>query len=230
MTFHFDLNLFDVRKLEVLAYFVLAFGQLAREGLGPNRGRVELSGVEQLDEHRCPIAHIYNGTALLPCAAPFAIDLGRQAEAVGRLRIRFVTPMELKTAQQLAGRPEFGIVMARLRDRIGTLRELYGAGPLELDFREFGRRAAAIRLTRCDIRHIEAERRSSRTGQTHSIGGFLGEAEYEGDLTEFVPYLKAGQWTGVGRQTVWGKGEIRIEPICDNARCVNTTLECPCKR
>jgi hypothetical protein len=39
----------------------------------------------------------------------------------------------------------------------------------------------------------------------------VGEAEYEGELGEFVPYLKAGKWVGVGRQTVWGKGEVEIE-------------------
>jgi hypothetical protein len=55
---------------------------------------------------------------------------------------------------------------------------------------------------------MDIERRSSRTGQVHPIGGFVGEAEYEGDLAEFVPYLHAARWTGVGRQTVWGKGEI----------------------
>ena len=61
-------------------------------------------------------------------------------------------------------------------------------------------------MTRCDIHHVETSRRSGRTGQIHSLGGFVGEAEYEGDLTEFVPYLRAAQWTGVGRQTAWGKG------------------------
>ena len=40
------------------------------------------------------------------------------------------------------------------------------------------------------------------------LGGFVGEAEYEGDLTEFVPYLRAAHWTGVGRQTAWGKGAL----------------------
>jgi len=55
-----------------------------------------------------------------------------------------------------------------------------------------------------------AARRSSRTGQTHSLGGFVGKAEYQGDLTEFVPYLRAAQWTGVGRQTAWGKGEFTL--------------------
>jgi hypothetical protein len=69
-------------------------------------------------------------------------------------------------------------------------------------------------MTRCDIRHTDVERRSSRTGQVHPIGGFIGEAEYEGNLTEFVSYLRAARWTGVGRQTVWGKGEIAV--TCSN--------------
>jgi len=45
----------------------------------------------------------------------------------------------------------------------------------------------------------------------HSLGGFTGEAEYEGDLAEFLPWLRAARWVGVGRQTVWGKGELRVE-------------------
>ena len=44
-------------------------------------------------------------------------------------------------------------------------------------------------------------------------GGFVGEADYEGNLTEFVPFLKAAEWTGVGRHTVWGKGAILIGPV-----------------
>ena len=65
-------------------------------------------------------------------------------------------------------------------------------------------------MTRCEIREVNVSRRSSRTGQVHPIGGFVGEAEYEGNLTEFLPYLNAAKWTGVGRQTVWGKGHIEL--------------------
>ena len=57
---------------------------------------------------------------------------------------------------------------------------------------------------------MKADRLSSRTGQSHSIGGFVGIAEHEGELAEFIPYLEAGRWTGVGRQSVWGKGEFSI--------------------
>jgi hypothetical protein len=64
-------------------------------------------------------------------------------------------------------------------------------------------------MVRCEIQPVEAERRSSRTGQVHPIGGFTGMAEYEGELGEFLPCLEAAAFTGVGRHTVWGNGEIR---------------------
>ncbi len=132
--------------------------------------------------------------------------------------VRFVTPTELKSGQQITARPEFGILAARIRDRISTLRELYGQGPLELDFRAFGERANSVRMTRCDLRNVDVRRRSSRTGQVHPIGGFVGEAEYAGDLTDFVPYLQVAKWTGVGRQTVWGKGQIELAGLNSLAR------------
>ena len=88
---------------------------------------------------------------------------------------------------------------------------LNGEGPLEIDFKQMGERASRVQMTRCEIRQIEAERVSGRTGQRHSLGGFVGLAEYEGDLAEFIPYLEIARWTGVGRQTVWGKGQIACE-------------------
>ena len=213
-SFHFDLNLFDVHS-PALTYLVLAFGQLGREGLGRGRTRVELTGVSQLDIQGDAAAAVFDGRSLpiQQNAPPLELNLAASAKAVSRLRVRFLTPTELKSAQRLAGGPEFSILAARIRDRISTLRELYGDGPLEIDFRAFSERAALVRMSGCDIQHVKLTRRSSRTGQVHPIGGFTGEAEYEGDLTEFVPYLAVAKWTGVGRQTVWGKGEIAFECV-----------------
>jgi CRISPR-associated endoribonuclease Cas6 len=132
--------------------------------------------------------------------------------AVGKLRhvrVRFLTPTELKPA----GRPDFAVLFARIRDRVSTLRALYGSGPLTIDFRALGDRAAAVTTTHCEFQHIDAERVSRSTGQRHSLGGFVGFAQYEGDLAGFVPYLEIARWTGVGRQTVWGKGEIAWETV-----------------
>ena len=184
--FHFDMHLFDAR-LAASPALEHAYQRLAQAGLGPGRGRTTLVSVDQ--EH-------------------IAIRLDSSAESASRIRVEFLTPTELKAGEQLVTRPEFPILFARFRDRISTLRAFYGPGPLDIDFRALGERAAHVRLTRCELQWHATERRSSRTGQTHPLGGFTGAAEYEGDLGEFLPYLRAGQWTGVGRQTVWGKGEI----------------------
>jgi hypothetical protein len=129
------------------------------------------------------------------------------AAQANRVRVRFVTPTELKGSDN----PEFGTLFARIRDRVSTLRALYGDGPLEIDFKAMGERAAKIQMTRCEIENIEIDRTSRATGQRHSLGGFTGVAEYSGALGEFLPYLEIARYTGVGRQTVWGKGEIDYE-------------------
>jgi hypothetical protein len=138
---------------------------------------------------------------------PLRLSLSVSEGHVCRVRVRFLTPTELKGAPQ----PEFGILLARIRDRISTLRELYSDGPLTIDFKAFGERASRVAMTRCELVPVAAERTSRATGQRHSLGGFTGVAEYEGDLAEFLPYLEIARWTGVGRQTVWGKGEIAYE-------------------
>ena len=128
---------------------------------------------------------------------------------VRRVRVRFLTPTELKGAPQ----PAFGALFARIRDRVSALRALYGGGPLPIDFRAMGERAGRVRMTRCDVEQVQRQRVSRSTGQRHSLGGFIGVTEYEGELTEFAPYLEAARFTGVGRQTVWGKGEIAWEAL-----------------
>ncbi len=141
-------------------------------------------------------------------------ELAADPVPVSSVSVHFLTPTELKVSGGLASQPEFGILAARIRDRISTLRALYGDGPLPIDFATFGERAARIAMTRCEIRRVEVSRRSAATGQTHSLGGFTGDAVYSGDLGEFIPYLRAAQWTGVGRQTTWGKGAIELrDPV-----------------
>lgn len=199
--FYFDLNVFELRH-PALEYFVRAFEQLAREGLGPRRGRADLEARWQLDLSGDPFP-------MKDPPSPLCLPLLPRREKVRAIHIEFTSPTELKSGDEIATRPEFPVLFARVRDRIGTLRALYGAGPLGIDFKELGQRAAQVRMTRCDLRQVDVSRLSSRTGQTHSLGGFVGSADYEGELTEFVPFLEAAYWTGVGRQTVWGKGEIR---------------------
>ena len=174
--------------------------------MGPGRGRAELVGAELIG---------FDGS---PAAQPIVLSLDRGAENVSRILVRFVTPTELKSAGSPQTPATFATLFGRIRDRVSTLRALYGPGPLAIDFHAMGERAACVEMPRCELRWEHVERRSSRTGQSHPLGGFVGEAEYEGDLAEFLPYLDAAKWIGVGRQTVWGKGEIETRVVSTSSR------------
>ena len=189
--FWFEMNLFEMRY-PVLDYFERALRVLATEGLGPGRARAELISVEQR-------------------AISLSLDPG-EAET-RQIRVAFQTPTELKRGEEIVTQPDFAILFARARDRVSTLRSLYGPGPLEIDFHALGERASQVRMTRCQVHHLAKQRRSSRTGQSHAIGGFVGSAEYAGQLRDFLPILQAAQWTGVGRHCVWGNGALRVDPI-----------------
>ncbi len=209
--FHFDLNVFSLDPA-VRSYFVQTFAALAQEGLGPRRGKADLRCVRTVAVGDVGEQILYDASAgnTNPFLQPANIDLARMPSATPRVRVDFLTPTELKHEHKTTNWPEFAILFCRTRDRISTLRTLYDIGPLDIDFRASNARAQAVRMTRCDVQKREVTRYSTRTGQNHPIGGFVGAAEYEGELAEFLPYLEAGRWIGVGRQVVWGKGEISV--------------------
>lgn len=185
--FELGLNLFDPRLEPV---FRQAFQYVAENGVTARRVRLDL---ERWASQRVDI------------------DLGA-APAAGRARVRFETPTELK-GWDGEGLPPFGVLARRLRDRLSALREMYGAGPLEIDFRGFGVRADLVAAVDGRLERSEGERRSARTGMVHPLCGLTGWIEYEGDLGEFIPYLRAGAYMGVGRQTVWGRGKLGLEVL-----------------
>jgi hypothetical protein len=207
--FSFDLHLFDVRNPS-LPHFVQAFDLIANQGIGPLRRRAKLTSVEQLDSEDGVQGVLWDGKKCATLFEPASVPLVANGATADSICIRFLTPTELKGEGGTAARPEFSVLFARIRDRVSNLRELYGPGPLEIDFRSLGDRARSVAMTRCQITTTRATRHSSRTGQIHPLGGFTGEVQYRGCMAEFLPYLQAARWTGVGRQTVWGKGEIAV--------------------
>lgn len=186
--FWFDLHLFGTAgEPAVLQRFVDVFSRLEQEGLGVSRGRAHLRAVE-------------------PLAAPLVLELSAPEYPVRQLRVEFVTPTEWKGGAATS----FETLFKRSRDRVSTLREMYGEGALVLDFAAMGARAAEVQTVSSDLKVVDVERKSTRTGEVHPLGGFIGSAEYAGDLGEFLPVLRAAEWTGVGRHTVWGQGQIRV--------------------
>jgi len=189
--FSADLILFDTLA-PPWAKLAEAFEVIGNEGLGPSRGRAKLKPLTPPDPLRFPITG---------------------ADQHGRIWLRFFTPTELKGEGDIRSEPGFDILIHRLAERIWALGRLYQGWPPEWDYRELLDLSRTVRLVNWEWNRTETSRRSSRTGQTHPIGGFTGWAEYEGQVGAFLPLLEIGRWTGVGRQTVWGKGEICVESV-----------------
>ena len=182
--FTLPINFFDPNAIEAVTE---ALGRLATSTL---RLRATL-----IEARPLPVVE-------LPLTAP--------THPVTAIRVEFLTPTELKAEGKALRRPDFPVLFNRARDRISTLCTLYQQGAPDIDYAPIGERAQAVVTTKFTLRQIEVARTSRRTGRTHSIGGFTGEADYAGDLAEFLPWLEAAQWTGVGRLTPWGNGWIRV--------------------
>lgn len=186
-TFEIGLNLFAPALLPV---FEESLRRLASTGLGPTRVQLDWDGLESCSE---------------------CFDLAAAA-LCKTLEVFFLSPTEMK-GWNGSGLPPFEILAARARDRVSALCSLYGGGEPDLEFRGLAERARSVRAISGELTQVSASRTSSRTGQTHPLSGATGAVRYEGELDEFVPLLRAACRTGVGRQTVWGHGEIAINPI-----------------
>jgi hypothetical protein len=186
--FTLDINIFDP-EIPALDYFRQSFIRLAAEGLGPARPRIELIDAVQLPVIEHPLTPT--------------------DQSITKIQVEFLTPTELKSGGETLHEPRFDALLKRARDRVAGLIAIYQKSESETDFTGMGKRAESIRMTASHIEQLNYERHSTRTGQCHSLGGFIGTAEFEGNLTEFFPWLQAAWWTGVGRLTVWGNGMIR---------------------
>ncbi len=208
--FSVDLHLFDLSQ-PCLRYFIWAYMQLSEDGLGPRRARVRLESVVRLGADRQPERRVFDGRDIEPDAEanPVPLSLAPSRVPVHNLRLLFLTPTSLRIGNRGTARPDFRAVVARAWERIRTLSGFYQGRGLDADFRGMSERARAVHLVASDTRRLPIERHSARTGETHELSGFVGSADYFGDLTEFVPWLQAAYWTGIGKHTVWGSGAVQ---------------------
>ncbi len=200
-----SIHLFD-RRPEILNALLRAYINLGNSGLGPGRPRLTLVEIRQPG---APV--LWRAAETLVEPAVTTLGLAPDQNAPRRIAAKFLTPTEIKVRGEVTRDAEFAPLFARLHERLSFLIKHYSETSVvpesALDA------AKAIVTVRQSLRDAASvQRYSTRTGQTHPLAGFVGEAVYEGDFTRLWPWLKASEWTGVGRQTVWGKGAIVWEP------------------
>ena len=216
--FRTGLHLFDSRT-EVLALMLRAYGKLPAAGLGPARAKMRLRRISQVDAAGAQgVLWTSETKGEMPRPATLRFQLGPVEDAPRRVKVRFLSPTEIKQDGQVLTTADFRPLFQRLWERLSFLivhyapngttaaRDILSAGADELI-----EAAGRVALVRQNLAPMAVSRFSTRTGQTHPLSGLMGEAEYEGDFRLLWAWMKASEWTGVGRQTVWGKGSLRWE-------------------
>jgi hypothetical protein len=207
------------RALQYVPHFVFAFERLGMTGLGRNRIRCRLSQVESTldgvtwalysaEDRALRGSEPFHASMVLSLGAPSPAEASASTE---RVTLEFVTPARMVYQERLARTPEFHIVVRNLLRRVAHLSYFHcGGDPSVVAFREWIAGAAKVRLVSRDLRWYDWERFSGRQRTRMTLGGLVGRATFEGSLGRFLPLLRLGEITHVGKGTSFGLGQYRL--------------------
>jgi hypothetical protein len=213
-TLNFDLVLVG-KAINYLPYFILVFRELGNRGIGRGRGKYSLHEVQAVQPLNKAQEQIYSATDEMVCHSQLEVsfqDMERRAEEMpgDEVTLRFLTPARLKHEGKFISQPPFHVIVRNVLRRVSSLYYFHCGEQWEFDYRGTIEKAKGIRGIELNTRWVDWERYSGRQQARMKMGGFVGEAVYQGDLTEFKPLLVLGQLVHIGKACVFGNGRYEI--------------------
>ncbi len=223
------------KGLEYLPYLIYVFTEIGKSGIGAGAherggkmrgGRFELieaydaAGGKLIYSKRENVLH--DGYRVFDWeAASVKPDNNTQ-----KLTIEFLTPVRFKEMRgddkKLAKLKSFSQLAAHLYWRLLML-AYFHCNPWNLDDERFCDLAKEASQTRRELTKLEDvqleenhtywqeyERWSNRQDTKMTLGGFMGRTDLSGNLTPYLPLLHLGQYTHLGKQTMFGFGKYEI--------------------
>lgn len=196
------------RGMEFFPYFLYTFIEVGKVGLGKQRVPFIVQEVLAHDGRR-----IYQegDDAIQPLPEPMRIPISEESDYNGHsLTIEFETPLRMtyknKQAEEFAFPPFVGTVLRRL----SSLAYFHHGFELSLDFRGLLDKAQKIEVYKENSYYQPFKRYSARQKREMDLGGIMGRFTLSGDLSPFMPILRAGEILHVGKGTSFGLGKYRL--------------------
>ncbi|MBI9093240.1 MAG: CRISPR system precrRNA processing endoribonuclease RAMP protein Cas6 [Desulfobacterium sp.] len=211
--FDFHLLLFGEANQE-LPYFVYAFTEIGSLGIGKRIEGKRAGFVVNEIRHDGGTIYTDHENTLKGAAWGSPISLnGREDtdQAASRIKLSLETPLRLKFENHLHANLPFHILIRALLRRISSLFNHYGDGEPPLDYKGLVQRANNVTISKSNLHWFDWKRYSNRQDKSMLMGGMLGSAVYEGELSEFIPIIRLGELLHIGKQTTFGLGEIHME-------------------
>lgn len=209
------------RATEYMPFVIYAVSEMARRGLGAERGEFRLQGMALLDEFGVanPINFSESQRVTVPDRSNKDVrDLVRArlnrltVGRGGRIGLRFVTPARIRVEGDLQSSLSFELLVRNLLRRVSTLALIHGGVPMQVDYRGLIDLASEAKTASSRLRWWDWERYSNRQEMKMKMGGFVGEVEFSGEATErLLPLVVAGEILHVGAGTSFGLGKYQIQ-------------------
>lgn len=196
---------------DYLPYFVFAFCELGKRGLGRGNKRFSLQSVHHCSPHGT--RQIFSATENIleePKSYMSLSDLSHSGLSASEVQIQYLTPTRVIDEGHLSDEIEFSLLIRALLRRISTLAYFHCGTELDLDYKGLIARAEAVKTSSSSLIWHDWERYSTRQKAKLKMGGVLGEATYTGPVQEFYPLLLLGEHLHVGKGTSMGLGKYQI--------------------
>ncbi|MFR1831527.1 MAG: CRISPR system precrRNA processing endoribonuclease RAMP protein Cas6 [Lachnospiraceae bacterium] len=209
-----------VRQGELLEFQMVLFGQasayalslvkalknIGQYGLGAQRYPFYLEFIG----NRCSNRAIWRNGQYYEAGICQEILSCRQLEQVAGAIIQLQTPLRIRRRGQLVTSVSFPAFMRNITKRIGAITERYGGWVNQTEIEKILVLAEHIQLVKEDLHLEHLERYSNRLQEKMDFSGLMGEIEFAGDITPFVPWLSAAEVLHIGRNTTFGMGQVEV--------------------
>jgi len=223
----FGLVLIGQRAMDYLPYFVFAFDELSRRGIGLAQSSRQslLHSNESRKRGRCRLEAIYNvynqnqtqifygeQKILTDSSHPISFSslVKDEDKSKQRVRLAFLTPTAIKSDGVMLKELPFSSFMQNLIGRISMLASFHCDSSLDLDFPSLLDRATSIGVENNSLNWQTWSRFSGRQKRRMEWGGLVGELDFVGELGEFLPYIRLGEYVHVGKSTAFGLGRYKL--------------------
>ena len=129
------------------------------------------------------------------------------------LKIELITPLCIKEANEpVRQAPSLLQILKRVRSRAQQIQ--YACRPefggAKADMESIFPMVSDVHILHSNVKWVNLERTSARSGQHMGFGGLVGDMLYQGPLDEVMPWLHITQYLQLGGKTAFGFGGIRV--------------------
>lgn len=203
------------KAINYLPYFILAFQELGRNGIGKPRGRYSLQRITAIHPWDGRKNLVYDGVDVRvgePDLSLTSQEIVQQVTGLptDHLTLEFLSPAQLKHQGKFATEPKFHIIVRTLLRRLSSLSYFHCDQQWETDYPGLIAAAEEVALVQSDVRWADWERFSGRQKKRLNMGGIVGSLTYKGALKDFLPLILLGELIHTGKATVFGNGKYRL--------------------